>query len=114
MQRRTQGTNNVLEKFSSSTYYPGDLGGGPYDRLESLNDFELTSDTWIAFVSSWLDADDKVAMHFTTLQEALKEWNAVAEEWNPEFRAGSWSSETLARRILLILAGVTLIAARMS
>jgi len=59
----------------------GDIGGGPYDQLEWLNDFRPNDDTWVAYVTSSEEKDLENHI-YPSLVEALAEWNKQAAAWN--------------------------------
>lgn len=55
--------------------FPGDVGGGAYDRRASVEEFPLAQVTWQAGVGRDLP-HDPAARLFATLAEAIAAWNA--------------------------------------
>ncbi|MDE3084306.1 MAG: hypothetical protein KGJ37_03675 [Verrucomicrobiota bacterium] len=59
---------------SAAHGFPGDVGGGPYDRRESVAEFPLAEVDWQAGVSADFTSDPTKKL-YATLTEAVDDWN---------------------------------------
>lgn len=62
-------------EVSYSYGFSGDLGGGPYDRQESLSRGLTRPITWQVGVSAGFDTDDEVKGLYKSLSKAVAKWN---------------------------------------
>ena len=65
----------VAVRVSAARGVPGDVGGGAYDRRESVARFERATTLWHAAVGRELVADPAARL-FATFEDAVAAWNA--------------------------------------